>query len=58
VTVCKHCGKTLVRLPIENTLRTNGWAHAKVQGSPLEEPCEIDPVTLRNKLGTKFAEPA
>lgn len=53
---CRHCGQPIVYLGRKNTVR-NGWAHVKVLNSPLEEPCRINPRTLNNARGTKFAEP-
>jgi len=53
---CRHCGQPITYLGPDKTVR-NGWAHDEVNGSPWEEPCEVNPVTFRNKRGTKFAEP-
>jgi hypothetical protein len=59
VRVCRHCGKPVTFLGLDKTTkRTKGWAHDEVGDSPWEEPCRINPVTLRNERGTTFAEPS
>jgi hypothetical protein len=55
---CRWCGKAIF------IAAGGAWAHRRVATgpgpddySPVEEPCEIDWKTLKNKRGTKRAEP-
>jgi hypothetical protein len=59
---CKNCGQMLMRA--ETTPRTKGWAHVRVRVGPgrndwsrVEEACEINWKTLKDKRGTTYAEP-